>query len=405
MRTLSFGISACSAWAVFAYRIRDLRRDPGNPFLRSFCVLLGLIAASYTVGIPAILSRVERATGVLAIWNTGLITVGCGAGLATLLLWARPADRAWPAIRRRWALFGLVLVVILVLAVVGRVDPSAVDIAAHAERPESLYGQTPYAAESVLIFLLAVIYTMVESSRLYFHVAAAADRRWLRRGLRVAGVASACGGGFAVANALFVVALRFGVTIEALHRTGMALVCLGALSGAVGYTMPTWGPRLDRVVAYHRLHPLWVALYRATPAVVLHPPRLPRADRWNPWDVNYRLYRRTIEIRDARLALRRHLDRQVADRARRLADAAGLTGDTLDAVVEAAVLAAGIQARLGDRRPAERFVAEVDRGGSDLATEVEWLGLVADAFTRSPLVGAALEHRERDYAGGGCAVV
>jgi hypothetical protein len=128
-------------------------------------------------------------------------------------------------------------------------------------------------------------------------------------------------------------------------------------------------------------------LYRAVPQIALVPPS-GRPDWFLSHDLDFQLYRRVIEIRDGRLALRPYLDRRVTDTARRLGRAAGLSGSELDATVEAAVLAAAIQAK-HEQRAADTGSPDAP-GGSDLPGELAWLVAVSTAFASSPVVSAAL---------------
>jgi hypothetical protein len=108
--------------------------------------------------------------------------------------------------------------------------------------------------------------------------------------------------------------------------------------------------------------------------------------------LNYRLYRRVIEIRDGLLPLRCYRDPEVRIRARQCGEAVGLTGDELRATVAAAQLKAALNARAQGRvAPAnprdsadDRETFELRRG-NDLTTEAAWLGQIARAYIRSPV--------------------
>jgi hypothetical protein len=108
--------------------------------------------------------------------------------------------------------------------------------------------------------------------------------------------------------------------------------------------------------------------------------------------LNYRLYRRVIEIRDGLLALRSYRDPEVRIGARRCGEAAGLTGDELRAAVAAAQVRAALNAKAQGRvAPAnsrgsadDREMFELRRG-NDLTAEAAWLRQIARAYTRSPV--------------------
>jgi hypothetical protein len=239
----------------------------------------------------------------------------------------------------------------------------------------------------MLIYAAVLGYTAFFASLLFWRYAKVVDRRWLRRGLRIMALDALLNVACAVCVALFIGALQFGVTITAAQRAETVFGSLGMFAGAIGTTIPAWGPRIDGIVSYRRLYPLWLALSRAVPEVVLDPPHSVWADPWKPWDVNYRLYRRTIEIRDGCLALRPHIKSGVAARARQLGVQAGLEGVDLDAAVEAATLAAATRAKVAGEPAAEHSEATGSTlGGSDLVAEVKWLTHVAQALVTSPIV-------------------
>jgi len=117
-------------------------------------------------------------------------------------------------------------------------------------------------------------------------------------------------------------------------------------------------------------------------------------------DLNFRLYRRVVEIRDGGLALRPCMDPAIADEARRLCRAAGLSEHERQAVVEAASLAAAMRAtRQGTRGVSGPSSAGMS-GGADLPSEIAVLERVAHHYTHSPIVRtivASVEHG-RDVA-------
>jgi hypothetical protein len=385
MRTALSLITAAICWGVLVYKLRVLRKDPANPFLRSFCIMTALIALTFTLA-PPVVSWLEASTGVLAVWLTGVIVIGCGALQTTLLLWSYPPDRAWPKIHRSWVAYGLAFAAVVMLDAWGRIDPRAVDVGAYREHPMILYGATPYVAEATLIYAAVLAYTSVEAIRRFWHYAELVERRWLRRGLRVVAAGCALNLCMALDEVLFIAARRFeGRTLMPAEQAEIMLGSFGIMVTAVGTTLPVLGPRIDRFRSYRRLHPLWRALYRAVPQIALDPP----TGRWHLHNLNHRLYRQVIEIRDGRLALRPYLDQQVAARAQQLARQAGLDGDQLKATVEAATLAAAIQAKTAGRPGALQQVEADIGGGEDLASELAWLTQVAKAFTDSPVVTAA----------------
>ncbi|OLF14675.1 DUF6545 domain-containing protein [Actinophytocola xanthii] len=127
-------------------------------------------------------------------------------------------------------------------------------------------------------------------------------------------------------------------------------------------------------------------MYEVMPHIALVLPRS-RPARWQT--VEFRLYRRIIEIRDAVLTLRPYVDEQVANTARESAAAAGLDRDGQEAVVEAATLAAALRAKADNRVNGDAAPPTAVRP-ADIDEEARWLTGVADAYRRSPVVAQFL---------------
>jgi hypothetical protein len=262
------------------------------------------------------------------------------------------------------------------------------------------YADAPYVAQYLMVYLTASAVALADITRLCWRYSKIAGRPWLRRGLRITVAGAASGFAFCGCKAALLAGHRFGLDLDYLDKATPVFASGAALLIVVGLTIPAWGPRLeearDRVAgyrSYRRLHPLWVALYRAMPQIALVPPDSPGADTFTLRDLDFRLYRRIIEIRDGRLGLRPYLDREVAATAHRLGAEAGLAGEELQAVVEASALAAALRAKAQDRP------VVVDHrdpaGGADLPSEIAWLVRVARAFADSPVVAAVLAEAER----------
>jgi hypothetical protein len=106
-------------------------------------------------------------------------------------------------------------------------------------------------------------------------------------------------------------------------------------------------------------------------------------------DLNYRLYRRVIEIRDGLLALRPYRDSEGRMRVLQCGKAAGLTGDELRAAVAAAQLKAALIAKAEGGVPATSMGSADDREifelcrGNGLAAEAAWLAQIARAYRGS----------------------
>jgi len=160
-----------------------------------------------------------------------------------------------------------------------------------------------------------------------------------------------------------------------------------ALPIAVGAALPAAGRRwravLDwcrRYAAHDKLYPLWSALTAVSPGVALDPATSRTRDRLRIRDLEMRLYRRVIEIRDGRLALRDALPQSVAESSHARAQVIGLNRRESEAFVEAKVLEAALEAiAAGDPVAAQPWKG-IGSGAESTAVEVEWLRTVAANF-------------------------
>jgi hypothetical protein len=201
-------------------------------------------------------------------------------------------------------------------------------------------------------------------------------------------------------------------TAEDVPSAVLALVC--ALLAVGGATATVWARALTSPVrlvraarAYRALEPLWSALYEAHPAIALRPRDANRCSSAAPTlrHMQFALYRRVIEIHDGRLSLRPYYpadvpawlaERYGASPAPVAAAALPPDGEPSDAVVEAAALAAAVEARRAGAVPPARPVAStpvaLPRAGT-MDGDVAWLTLVAAAFEALTAAGRPLERR------------
>ncbi|MET8139865.1 DUF6545 domain-containing protein [Sphaerisporangium sp. NPDC005288] len=126
------------------------------------------------------------------------------------------------------------------------------------------------------------------------------------------------------------------------------------------------------------LRPLWRHLTSAVPQVILFTPPSRLTDLAWLGDLRVRLLRRTIEIHDARLALRGYVTDEDYQWIRDTLTDRGLAGERLDAAIEAVWLTAAVTAKqrgIAFETPSARPA----HGGSDLRSEVRWLRLIEHA--------------------------
>ena len=382
-KALLFPWLAGLCWAAFAYKVRDVRRRPADPALRALLVAFAVKGIAFLLAVPGIAAAVDRRTGVpdasaLGIHLLGGVAFGA-AVLVALVYWAHPPEQAGPRARRRLCAAGLVsgtMVALWAMVEAGTDHRSPHYLLQNANRPlVTLY---------LCLYVGTLLVALGEITRLCLHFAPLAADRWLRRGLRCTAAGALVYSMNFWSRAITIVAVRAGLN----PLDWEIVIVVGAGVGVPlivgGLTLPGWGPRLARLSRswahyrlYRRLRPLWCRLRAATPGIALP------AAGWSLSDVDYRLHRRVIEIRDGLLALRPYHDAGVAERARAQARAAGLTGDDLRAVVAAAQLRAALEAKGQDR--AVRFPGREDAvgagafmgsRGTDVVSEAAWLARI-----------------------------
>ena len=142
---------------------------------------------------------------------------------------------------------------------------------------------------------------------------------------------------------------------------------------------------------YVALYPLWAELWRTLPTEALDPSRSRLTDLFR-LRAKHNLYRRTIELTDFQQSLRRFTPPQTYAEAESLGQARGLSGDALDAAVDAAGLAVGRAAYLAHqpRRTALPVPpASSTEDGTSAQEARRWL-LISDVYFHSPVVAEVL---------------
>ena len=379
-------------WVAVAYKLPTVTRasrDPGR--LRLWLTLLFLALADTVVRPPVYIGfdlAFSRAN-LARLLSNSLTLLSCWTALA-LLAHLNGAD-AGRIIRRTGILLVVALGAMAVLFLTAPVSQEALDF------PER-YATAPHVLEYRLVFLAYLGFAQVTIVRLSWRYAVVAPHASLRLGLRIVAV----GGVFACLYVLhdgsyltlrrLAVAYPFGdpVTIEPV------LIALAVAMCAIGATLPAWGPRsgvtrlcgwMSQYRSLRRLYSLWIALRRSCPEIALLPAPSRLVDVWDVRDVNFRLYRRVIEIRDGILALRPYVDPIVVAGAAQSCREEMLGTDETEAVVEAVGIVLGQWAK---ERGGGVF-GEVDGasgGGNDLDQETAYLERVARSYARSTVVRA-----------------
>ncbi len=385
MNEILWSVGALLGWAALLYKLRDLLREPARQSLRLICAALVCVAVTATFGPPTVQPTFDRLVGIPNLAELVLHTCGMGFVIAVqvlLLHWVYPAEQARRRARRWQSLYVLAFVAQVVLFFLAPIDEENTDFTVR-------YADTPFAREFMVMLDVCVLLTVTDIARLCRRYASVAGRRFLRVGLRCTGIAAILGIVFFSLELLYLASRTADISLIPDHLMGPLYTFFGTgfvlmLTG--GLTIPAWGPKLaaatawiSRYRAYRRLHVLWLALYQASPHIALDVPTTLKDRLWIS-DLDYRLVRRVVEIRDGRLALRPYLSATTARHARRTGELAGLQGIALEAAVEAATIADAIRAKTEHANPADHYNLDA-LGGVDLASETAWLGHVARAMT------------------------
>ncbi len=390
MITFLHSLGVVAAWSGLFYKVRALRQNPRDPALQALCGVFALSGMSFFVSLPPVWVRVDELTGVPNI--AAVLAQSCVMTLVVLQQvvlthWARPPERARRLARLQLGFCAAAVAALVALfCLLTPTDQRVKDFTLH-------YVHDPYYIAYLSLYIGAYLVGEANVCRVCWGYSRVAGRTWLRRGLRVTAVGAFITLGYGAVRAGNILGTVFHFDMRAWESFAWLCGDLGSALTLVGWTLPGWGPRVASVGhwlrayrRHRRLYPLWAALHRAVPTIALTPVRSAFADRLTVGQLEFRLYRRVIEIRDGQLALRAHLDPADRERADREGAAAGLSGDALRAHAEAVCLRAALARRARGASAAPGAVRDGDDrpAGTDLAEETDWLVRVAVAFAALP---------------------
>jgi hypothetical protein len=393
-------IPAVLAWAGVAYKLPAYWRNRHDPAVRAFWLSLLFLALALTVLLPPLAKWIDEIAGIgnlsRLLGNCVVLIAAWAVQVFVFLNLDYRRDGARARIRlASWSLVG-VLVGMTGLFILAPVHHEAADF-------WQRYGMAPFMLEYRVLYLAYLGLAVINIVRHSWHYAGIADRPSLALGLRFVAIGGLLGGGYVVHETLRAAALIVGLHSSVLESdtiTRMLIASSVALMVA-GVTMPAWGPRFgipdlyerfSRYRSHRQLFPLWKTLYRANPEIALLRPRSTLIDALMIRDLDFRLYRRVVEIRDGTLALRPYFDSNMVERAKELSRAAELPDDESHATIEAASIAAALQARMYDQPVrvgnSPTPTSFESHGGADVASEADVLVRVARCYRHSPIVRA-----------------
>jgi hypothetical protein len=372
-------------FAAFFYRLPALLRDRSNPALLALCVYFLCSAMSFLLGLDAIWPYIANLFGyenVTTILIHTIVVVLTAAQQVVLVYWTWPPEQARPRARRRLITFGSTLVILVFLFFF------ALPSRRHGAETASLLNvSNPSYALYLFCYTTVVAAGQVETVRLSLRYAKMVGRSWLRIGMLIVTAGAILILVYCGMRDAEVIGVHAGFDMAPWDPVQWTAGDVGSLFEIIGWTLPGWGPRLsagERWVrdyrTYRRLRPLWAALYEAVPAIALDPPRTRLGDLLPLRDLDHRLYRRVIEIRDAQLALRPYTDPAAAEAARERARAAGFVGDWQHAMVEASVIGSALYAKAHGLPAHGGSPITTAPEDGDIHAEISWLSQVADAF-------------------------
>ncbi len=384
------------AWAAVVYRLPVLWRPAETAGLRAHWFAHITLAVALTFLFAPVYLAFDALVGVanlarLLAHTSVLVSAWCVQVYFACL--ALPRDRARATSVRGGALLLWALLLLGLFFHLANVDEDAFDFTGH-------FASAPFVLEYRLIFLAYLGWSMVILITLARRYAPLARTRpALFLGLHLLALAGWVALAYVVHEGAWAVSRRlnlpYPVPQPELVKEVLVAVSIGLL--LVGATLPAWGPRAGvpamyrwatRYLACRRLYPLWRDLCTALPDLALVPPTSTVSDALAVRGLELRLTRRVIEIRDGRLALRTRVPHGVAQTARRQCRVAGLTVDEEQPTVEAACLAAALEARRLGWRPTTPDVMPGTLSATDLGGEVANLLRLAEAYRRSPIVMA-----------------
>ncbi|MEW1721054.1 MAB_1171c family putative transporter [Streptomyces sp. NPDC093109] len=401
------------AWAVAVLKFRAWRRDP-SPGLLVVALTIASPATAFVVAAPVVYRLIDRLAhrGNLATLLVYLGITGFSAAAVVLArMWAPPQVEAdadadaerraqpraqgwdaatadtWRQVRRRLAVFGVLVVAMTVLFLTG---------GAHTpETPltfDTTFATEPRIAAFLVIYQALFGFALVDISRVFLGHAARLPAGPLRRGIRQLALGGFVACGYVMCKVVAIGAAAGGVTGTEWLSTalGPVFAALGAVLITTGFAGPAVAAWTRRRRDYRALRPLWDLVYGVDGRLALEAPPSRWTERLAVRDLEWRTARRGLEIRDGQLTLRPWGDPGVIAAAHRLADRDGLDDADRAALVVAAslrhaadALRAGVPPRARDEQ------AQLPGLDTEPAEERDHLVRVARCLS-APLTGEAL---------------
>lgn len=375
-RTLCFAIAALSSYAALIYRLCQIKRSWRDNAYRALVITLLLQCLTFTMGAVSMGSKSFLGVGNLAILVMHLSAVAfCVSAQIILLRWATAAEEAVRK-TRYWLITGVALNALLT---------ALFFIADGPGRPATDFntgsGQ-PLVLTYLLVFIVSQAVPCVTMFRQCGPYARMTGKASLRRALRMLSVAAVVLFLYCLGRTVNILTAACGVDIGVWQLASNVFSAVGIVTLSLTLTISSWGASAAKPLgwarsyrSYRALYPLWRDLYESSPDIVLEPPGATVSD------LNYRLHRRVIEIRDGWRDLRPYIDRSAHD-----ADGAnpGASDESRQAFAEAAQIRQALHAKRTGTIPEDNKDAGdfEDRDTDNFSAEVAWLTKVASAYRK-----------------------
>ncbi|MGW1055206.1 MAB_1171c family putative transporter [Streptomyces sp. NPDC001118] len=305
---------AIASLAAFAYKLPKLRISTQSATLCALCTYFLFNAVAYLVDLEILRGWLVRAfnyPNITIIIVQASVFVLTAAQQVSIVYMILPPEKAQRAARGQIIGFGIALAVLI--ALFAAMHPSKV-----SSTQETVYlniedgNYALYMSYYLAICAIGRFQTVLFS----FRYARTIRDFWLRLGMCCVAGGSALILVYCAVRYWQILALHTDFIDRAPWKFLFWLIAdIGTLLQMFGWTVPSWGPKLGGLRswlmnyrAYRRLGPLWRAIAQAAPEISLEPARHPMLDWIPPRSLDYRLYRRVIEIRDGQLILARMAD-------------------------------------------------------------------------------------------------
>ncbi|MFP3986489.1 MAB_1171c family putative transporter [Streptomyces sp. E11-3] len=375
-RTLCFVIAALSSYAALVYRLCQARRSWQDSAYRALIATLLLQCLTFTMGAVAMGGGSFLGVGNLAILAMHLSAVAfCVSAQIILLRWAA-ADEEAVRKTRYWLITGITLNVLLTALFLLADGPG---------RPASDF-DTGSGQPLVLTYLLAFIVSQAVPCVTIFRqcgpYARMTDNASLRQALRMLSVAAVVLFLYTLARTVNILTSAAGIDIGVWKLASNIFSATGIVILSLSLTMSAWAPSATRLLewartyrSYRVLYPLWRDLYESSPDIALEPPGGAVSD------LDYRLHRRVVEIRDGWRDLRPYIDRTTNGFGGPGAEA---SEEWRQAFTEAAQIKQALLAKQTGSVPHDNKDAGDfdDRDTDNFTAEVAWLTQVAAAYSK-----------------------